>query len=94
VVDLAIRAIGAPLLMPFQTAGALLVALGDRPGPGLPSLARRSLAGIGVLLLLALSRALVPPEVSDRYQGYRRQVPPVRAGSVVARGREGVQPVD
>lgn len=71
VVDLAIRAIGAALLMPLEAAGLLLVGLGSRARPTLSGSARRTLVVMGVLLTLAFATAVPPVETTDQWQGYR-----------------------
>ncbi len=69
--DLALRAIGPPLLMPIEAIGLLLVGLGSRDGTSVSPIARRTLVSMGTLLLLALIIALIPTEASDRLNGYR-----------------------
>jgi hypothetical protein len=71
VLDLALRALTPPVLLPVQAVGLLLVGLGSRQGRGLSARAAGVMAGIGVLLMLAYLVALVPVDVSDRYDGYR-----------------------
>jgi hypothetical protein len=70
-VDLVVRAIGAPLLMPVEAVGLLLVGLGRRAQPILSRRARGALVGIAALLTLAFASALVPTETSDQWQGAR-----------------------
>ena len=71
VLDLSMRAIGAPLLMPIEAAGLLLLGLGrnDRRGP--PATARRAFVGMGALLAAAFITALIPQDFSDQFAGYR-----------------------
>lgn len=69
--DLGLRAIGPPFLMPIEAVGLLLVGLGGRDGPSLSATARRALVGMGTLLLLAFITALIPLDLSDRLNGYR-----------------------
>jgi hypothetical protein len=71
VLDLALRAITPPLLLPVQAVGLLLIGLGSRQGRVLSATAGGALACIGTMLLLAFLVALVPIDVSDRYDGYR-----------------------
>ncbi len=71
VVDLSIRAIGTPLMMPVMAAGLLLVGLGRHHGTSCPTTALRALAVIGAFLGSAFIVALVPTDISDDLNGYR-----------------------
>jgi hypothetical protein len=71
VVDLVLRAIGPPLLMPIEAVGLLLVGLGGGTDRTLSRLSRAALVGMGTLLLLAFLTALIPMDLSDRLNGYR-----------------------
>jgi hypothetical protein len=71
VLDLALRALTPPVLLPVQAVGLLLVGFGSRQGRDLSARAACALVCIGVLLALAYLVALVPLDVSDRYDGYR-----------------------
>jgi hypothetical protein len=70
-VDIATVAIGSPLLMPLTIAGLMMLAAGNRKNPVLPKIARRTLLGLGVLLLLAFPMFLIPLEIFDQIEGYR-----------------------
>jgi hypothetical protein len=70
-VDLAIRALSPPLLMPLQGLGLLLMALGARQVVGLRPLTKGALVAIGGILMLAFALALIPTDISDGYEGYR-----------------------
>jgi hypothetical protein len=72
-VDLAVRALGPPLLVPVQAIG--LVLLGAAPGSTArarhPRAVARVILAIGILLIAAFAIALIPLDISDRFGGYR-----------------------
>jgi len=71
VLDVALRAISPPFLMPIEAVGLLLVGLGGRNAAALSPMSRRALIGMGILPLLAFLTALIPMDLSDRLNGYR-----------------------
>ena len=71
VLDLFLRAISPPFLMPVEAAGLLLLGLDRTDGRRLSAMARRSFVGMGALLVVAFVAALSPQEFSDRFDGYR-----------------------
>jgi len=71
-VDLALVALGPPLLTPVLAIGLLLLGAHHRRNPALPRTARVILPGLGLLLLAAVVFVIaVPMETSDRIDGYR-----------------------
>ncbi|MBA3348349.1 MAG: hypothetical protein H0T13_07285 [Actinobacteria bacterium] len=71
-VDLALVALGPPLLLPLVAVGLLLLGVHHRRNPALPGTARVVLPGLGLLLLAAFGFMIgVPPATFDRIDGYR-----------------------
>ena len=72
-VDLALGALGPPLLLPIQAIGLVLLgaAPGSSPTTRRPEAVARVILAIGILLIGAFVVALIPLEVSDRIGGYR-----------------------
>ena len=71
VLDLLLRAISPPFLMPIEAAGLLLLGLDRSERQALSTAARRAMVGMGGLLVVAFVSALSPQEFSDRFNGYR-----------------------
>jgi hypothetical protein len=71
VIDLIIRALGPPFLVPVLGAGMILLALGSRSNPRLMQQSNMLILLIGVFQLIAFALALIPLELSDQFGGYR-----------------------
>ncbi|KGJ72573.1 hypothetical protein GY21_14390 [Cryobacterium roopkundense] len=71
VIDLAIRALGAPLLLPLAAAGALLLATGNLSNPRVSRPSRLLVLLIGVLLTTAFAFPLLPMTLTDPLGGFR-----------------------
>ncbi len=71
VLDLVLRAISPPMLMPVEAAGLLLLGLSSDHSAGPARAVRRAFVGIGCLLGTAFAIALVPQDVSDAHGLYR-----------------------
>lgn len=70
-IDLIIRAIAPPFLVPVVGVGLLLLALGRPARSNLPRASLTVLVVIGALDLLAMAWWFVPLEVFDQLKGYR-----------------------
>ena len=71
VLDLTIREVVPPFLMPLAAAGLVLLAASHRHDPALPTTCRVALLIMGLLLSAAFLMNLVPQETLDRFQWYR-----------------------
>jgi hypothetical protein len=71
VLDLSLRAISPPFLMPIEAAGLLLLGLAGDDDHGVSTTARHAFVGMGALLVVAVITALIPQDFSDRNDGYR-----------------------
>lgn len=69
--DLAIRALGAPFFLPVLGAGLLVLAGTHTEHSTLPRQIFGWLRVIGWLLVVAFLFALIPQEIQDAYRGYR-----------------------
>jgi hypothetical protein len=70
-IDLIIRAIAPPFLVPVVGIGLLILAVGRPARSNLPRAALTALAVIGALALLAMAWWFVPLDVFDALKGYR-----------------------
>lgn len=71
VLDLSIREVVPPFLMPLAAVGLTLLAVAHRHDPCLPTTCRVALLGMGILLSAAFLMNAIPQETLDRYQWYR-----------------------
>ena len=70
-IDLSLRALGAPFFLPVAAIGVILLAGGTRHHPRVSAANRLVLMLIGVLLVLAFAWALLPTDLTDRIGGFR-----------------------
>ncbi len=70
-VDFVTVGIGPPLLMPLTIIGLISLAAANWKNAGLPKAARRTLLGLGILLLLTFPMFLIPLDIFDQIEGYR-----------------------
>ena len=71
VLDLTIREVVPPFLMPLAAIGLILLAAAHRHDPALPRTCRVVLLIVGLLLSAACLMNAIPLETLDRFQGYR-----------------------
>ena len=71
VLDLTIREVVPPFLMPLAAIGLILLAAAHRHDPALPRTCRVVLLIVGLLLSAAFLMNAIPQETLDRFQWYR-----------------------
>jgi hypothetical protein len=71
VLDLTIREVVPPFLMPLAAIGLILLAAAHRHDPTLPTTCRVALLALGLLLSAAFAMNLIPLETLDTFQWYR-----------------------
>lgn len=69
--DLAVQALGPPMLLPFVGVGLLVLGLAMRGASRADRAVRAMVVALGTLFVIAFAWALVPLELSDRVGGYR-----------------------